>query len=77
MNKFGTKKQRILEYMEEFGAITQRTAYMLGSMRLSAVIFQLKKEGYNIKTEYEVVKNSDGSYSRIAKYSLEDEEEET
>lgn len=77
MANYGTKKQRILEYMEEFGGITQRTAYMLGSMRLSAVIFQLKKEGYNIKTEYLTVKNTDGSYSRIAKYSLADEEDDT
>ena len=70
-----TKKQRILEYMQEFGKISQRTAYILGSMRLSAVIFQLKKEGWNIKTEMVTVKNKDGSYSRIAMYSLVDEED--
>ena len=68
-----SQKQNILEYLEIGNKITPLEAlYQFGSFRLSAVIFELRQEGYNIIThkkkvdektfaEYELVKEkSDG-----------------
>lgn len=38
--------------------------------RLAALIFNLRKEGYDIDTEIVNNKSPDGSYTRYAKYSL-------
>ena len=47
-----TQKQRIINYMRQFGSITSWEAYQdLGVMQLGARIDQLKKEGYKFKTE--------------------------
>ena len=46
-----TKKQKILEYLKHGNSLTPLEALkMFGSFRLGAVIFELKKEGYNIQT---------------------------
>lgn len=63
-----TQQERILEYMELNGVITQRDAIWLGCYRLAAQIFELKKKGYNIETEMRTVNNKDGTTSRIAAY---------
>lgn len=70
MAKRRTKKERIIEYMKRFGEITQMDAVNLGCLRLAAQIFDIKKDGIEIWTEYREVKNRDGSTSRIAAYSL-------
>lgn len=46
-----SKKQRVLEHLKEHGSITSWQAIeMYGATRLSSIIFDLKKEGYNIVT---------------------------
>ena len=63
-----SQKQNVLEYLEIGNKITPLEAlYQFGSFRLSAIIFELRQEGYNIIThnktvdgktfaEYELVK---------------------
>ena len=63
-----SQKENILEYLEIGNKITPLEAlYKFGSFRLSAIIFELRQEGYNIIThkkkvdektfaEYELVK---------------------
>ena len=49
---------RILQYMRDFGSITQLEAIRdISCMRLVARIFDLKRYGYKIKKETETSKN--------------------
>ena len=53
-----TQAQRILDYIEEFGSITQMDALKdLGVMRLASRISDLKRQGYPILSKMETVKN--------------------
>ena len=53
-----TQKDRIINYIREFGSITSWEAYQdLGVMQLGARIDQLQKEGYVFKTKWEHKKN--------------------
>lgn len=61
---------KIIAFCNEHGSITQRQAYKIGIYRLAACIFDMKKAGYLIDTELLRVKNRDGSFSRIAKYTI-------
>lgn len=46
-----TKKQQVLNYLVEHKSITSWQAIeMFGATRLSAIIFQLNKDGYNTET---------------------------
>ena len=66
-----TQTQRLLDYMTEFGSITQIEALQeLGIMRLASRISDLKKQGYAIKGEIVAVKNRHGETCRVKKYSL-------
>ena len=66
-----TQAQRVLEYMDTFGSITQLEALQdLGVMRLASRISDLKKQEYPIKSEVVVVKNRYGESCRIKRYSL-------
>lgn len=66
-----TQAQRIVEYMTEFGSITQYEALRdLGVMRLASRVSDLKKQGYPIKSEVIAVKNRYDETSYISKYSL-------
>ena len=66
-------KERILNYLKEHKSITQLEAINLfWDWRLSAKIYVLKKEGYNIRTEQLKVKRTDGKDAYVAKYILED-----
>ena len=63
------QKQSVLDYIRETGSITQLEAIKeLGVLRLSAVIFQLKRDGYAIKSEPVPVKTRYGT-THIARYS--------
>lgn len=67
--------ERILQYMRDFGSITQLEAMQdLGCMRLGARIFDLKREGYEIKKETETSKNRYGEDTSYARYRLVDDE---
>lgn len=65
------QKERVLEYMREFGSITTLDAFNdLGITRLSARIFELKAEGHEIEAKDECYKNRFGENVRYARYSL-------
>jgi hypothetical protein len=62
-----TKKERILAHLKSGYSITPLEALKsYGSFRLGAVIFELKREGYDIKTT--MVSNGN---SHFASYKLE------
>lgn len=66
-----TQAERILDYMEEYGSITQLEALQdLGCMRLASRISDLKKQGVPIKSDIEAVKNRFGENCYIKRYSL-------
>ena len=66
-----TQAQRILDYMTEFGSITQFEAMRdLGVMRLASRISDLKKIGYPIQSEVVAVRNRYDENCYIKKYSL-------
>lgn len=63
--------ERVLNYIREFGGITQFEALRdLGVMRLASRISELRRRGHNIKSEYIAVKNRYGETSHIKRYSL-------
>lgn len=63
------QKQRVLDYIRETGSITQLEAIKeLGVLRLSAVIFDLKKAGHAIKSEMVPVQTRYGT-AHVARYS--------
>lgn len=69
MNKNPTQAQRVLEYMREYGGITQLDALKeLGVMRLASRVSELKKRGYNIIGERVEVKNRYGESCYIKRY---------
>ena len=70
-NSNPTQAQRVLDYIEQFGSITQLEALRdLGVMRLASRISDLKKQGYPITGEFETVLNRFGEPCQIKRYSL-------
>ena len=68
-----TQKQRIINYIREFGSITSYEAYAdLGITQLGARIDQLKKEGYEFRTEWESSTNRFGERTDYKRYYLVD-----
>lgn len=68
-----TQKDRILEYIRNFGSISSFEAYAdLGITQLGARIDQLKKEGYEFKTEWESNTNRFGEKTEYKRYYLAD-----
>ena len=68
-----TQTERVLEYIEEYGSITQLEALQqIGCMRLASRISDLKKMGYPITSKVEAVKNRYGENCYIKRYSLEE-----
>ena len=66
-----THYTRLLEYLKEFKHITSLDAIRdLGNTRLSATIYELRKDGYNIISEDLTVKNRWGNNTIIALYKL-------
>lgn len=66
-----TQKQRVLDYIEQFGSISSMEAFQdLGITRLSAVIFDLKKLGHEFETKAEHGLNRFGEKTNFARYSL-------
>ena len=69
-----TQNQRILDYINEFGSITQLEALKdLGIMRLASRISDLKRLGYPIVSKTEKVKNRWQEPCHIKRYSLSKE----
>ena len=70
-----TQNERILDYIEEFGSITQLEALRdLGVMRLASRISDLKRKGYTVISKKEAVKNRYDEVSYIKRYSLGESE---
>ena len=63
--------ERILQYMHDFGSITQLEAMQdIGCMRLDARIADLKRDGHAIRREMETSKNRYGEETSYARYRL-------
>lgn len=68
-----TQKDRILEYIRNFGSISSFEAYSdLGITQLGARIDQLKKEGFEFRTEWESNTNRFGEKTDYKRYYLAD-----
>lgn len=66
-----TQKERILQYMKDFGSITQAQAfYDLGVYRLAARISDLRADGYPIKAVQKSGKNRYGETVYFSEYSF-------
>lgn len=69
------QKKRVLDYINEFGSISSLEAFRdLGVTRLSAVIFNLKEDGYEFDTKTERCVNRYGEKVGYARYSLKNHE---
>ena len=68
-----TQNERIIDYINEFGSITQLDALKdLGVMRLASRISDLRRLGYPIISTIEPVKNRYGEKCHIKRYSLQE-----
>ena len=66
-----TQAQRVLQYMERFGSITQFEALKdLGVMRLASRISELRKKGHAITGEMVNVENRFGEICQVKRYSI-------
>ena len=66
-----TQTERVLDYIHEFGSITQLEALKdLGVMRLASRVSDLKKQGYPIISSVEAVKNRYDENCYIKRYRL-------
>lgn len=66
-----TQSQRVLDYIEEFGSITQLEALRdLGVMRLASRISDLRRMGVPIESTVETVKNRFEEKTHIKRYRL-------
>lgn len=71
-----TQEQRVLDYINRFGSITQREAYLdLGIMRLASRVSSLKKKGHPITSRMITVKNRFGEKVHVKRYSMRKEED--
>lgn len=74
-NKRPTQCERIIEYIKQFGSITQLEALQdLGVMRLASRISELKSQGFDIQDKQVAVKNRFGEKCSIRRYFLGDAE---
>lgn len=71
MDRRLTQREKILQYMVAYGAITPIDAMReFGCMRLATRIFELKQAGHNITTTIESAKNKFGDTVHYARYTL-------
>ena len=65
------KTTEILKHLKVRGYITAKEAYELyGSQKVSSIIFNLRRQGYNIITEDCLGKDRYGHTCKYAKYEL-------
>lgn len=66
-----TQCERILQYIEDTGSVTQMDALReFGCMRLASRMSDIKKMGYPVKMEMEKSKNRYGEPVHYARYSI-------
>ena len=69
-----TQNERILDYMDKHGSITQMEAMnKIGVMRLASRISDLRRLGYPIESRVEAVNNRYGEKCHIKRYSMKGE----
>lgn len=74
MNKKTTHYEKVLRWLNEYGSITQLQAFeQFACFRLSAVIFLLRKDGYNIESETMTGKNRFGENTHFTRYVFKGE----
>ena len=73
MENLGKQEQRVLDYMKKNSTINPLQSWVeCGVYRLSAVIFNLKKKGYEIESNRRVTTNRFDEEVRFAEYLLGD-----
>lgn len=66
-----TQEERVVDWMKRNGEITSAIAYTeLGIIQLPKRIWNLKRMGYKIKTEWREGKNRFGDKVRFCAYTL-------
>lgn len=65
-----TQIKKIENYIDAHGEISQRHAWLMGIGRLASRIHDMKEMGYKISSERRSVRNTDGSMSHVAFYSI-------
>lgn len=69
------QRQRIINYINQFGSITSKDAYDdLGITQLATRIKELKDQGYKFETKWESSKNRYGERVDFKRYYLEKEQ---
>ena len=72
MNVQETQIEQVLLHLLSGRTITQLEALRLyGSLRLSSIIFRLRDQGYDIRTEMVTIRKG----TRVARYSLAEKKE--
>lgn len=73
MAKRYSQNDKILKYLRTHRkGITQAKAYeKFGCLRLSGRIYELRRMGYDIKTDMIAVKNREDETAYVAQYTLE------
>ena len=70
-NSKPTQAQRVLDYIEQFGSITQYEALKdLGIMRLASRVSELNKQGHNITGHMISVQNRFGESCHVKRYTM-------
>lgn len=63
--------ERVLQYLRDYGSITQLDALReFGCMRLGARIYDLKRQGHDIRTTRETAQNRYGEKISYARYTM-------
>ena len=74
-NSKPTQNERILDYIDEFGSITQLEALRdLGVMRLASRISDLRRQGFPIVSETVSVENRFGEKCNVKRYRIKEVE---
>ena len=70
-NQRPSQANRVLQYMKDFGSITQLEALQdLGVMRLASRVSELRKNGVNIESDFVTVRNRYKEKCQIKRYYL-------
>lgn len=73
VNHLPTQNERILDYMEKHGGITQLEALRFcGVMRLASRISDMRMRGHAIESKMITIVNQFGEECRIKRYSLKE-----
>lgn len=71
-----SQKERVMKYIEDFGSISSFEAYKdLGITQLGARIWELKKDGIEIRTRWKSSVNRYGNKILYKEYFIREEDE--